>query len=64
MGGGSITGRHVGAELMYYGGTTIDLALAVIVMTHWYQATGRELARTRRRQQSGVAGHSRSSPVR
>jgi putative membrane protein len=48
-GGGSITGRHVGAELMYYGGTVIDLALAIIVMTQWYQLTGRELARTARR---------------
>ena len=50
VGGGSITGRQAGAELMYYGGTIIDLALAVIVMTQWYQATGRELARTARRQ--------------
>jgi putative membrane protein len=49
VGGGSITGRHFGAELMYYGGTIIDLALAIIVTTQWYQATGRELARTARR---------------
>ena len=39
---------------MYYGGTAIDVALAVIVMTQWYLATGRALARTRRR--SAVAG--------
>ena len=49
VGGGSITGRHAGAELLYYGGTIIDLVLAIIVMTQWYQATGRELARTARR---------------
>jgi putative membrane protein len=48
-GGGSITGRHVGAELMYYGGTIIGLALAIIMMTRWYQLTGRELSRTPRR---------------
>jgi putative membrane protein len=48
-GGGTITGRHAGAELMYYGGTVIDLALAIIVMAQWYQLTGRELARTARR---------------
>ena len=48
-GGGTITGRHAGAELMYYGGTIIDLALAIIVMAQWYQLTGRELARTARR---------------
>ena len=39
---------------MYYGGTAIDVALAVTVMTQWYLATGRDLARTRRR--SAVAG--------
>jgi putative membrane protein len=63
VGGGPVTGRHVGAELMYYGGTIIDLALAVIVMTYWYQAAGRELARTARRQRSGATpplNHGRS----
>jgi putative membrane protein len=53
-GGGPAAGRQLGAELMYYGGTAIDVALAVIVMTQWYLATGRALARTRRR--SAVAG--------
>jgi putative membrane protein len=53
-GGGPITGRHFGAELMYYGGTIIDLALAVIVMTQWYQASGRELARATRRSASAT----------
>jgi uncharacterized membrane protein YccC len=47
--GGPITARHAGAELMYYGGTIIGLALAIILMTQWYQLTGRELARTARR---------------
>jgi putative membrane protein len=51
-GGGSISDRHVGSELMYYGGTLIDLALAIILMTRWYQWTGRELARTARRSTS------------
>lgn len=51
-GGGSIAARHVGAELMYYGGTIIDLTLAIILMTQWYQATGRELARAARRSAS------------
>src|SRR5438874_1498014 len=44
-----LTGRHSGAELMYYGGTLIEVALAVILMTQWYLASGRALARTRRR---------------
>jgi putative membrane protein len=53
-GGGPAAGRQLGAELMYNGGTVIDVALAVIVMTQWYLATGRALARTRRR--AAVAG--------
>jgi hypothetical protein len=32
---------------MYYGGTVIDVALAVIIMAQWYAATGRALARQR-----------------
>jgi putative membrane protein len=50
--GGSIAARHMGAELMYYGGTVIDLALAIILMSQWYQATGRELARAAQRSAS------------
>jgi putative membrane protein len=48
-GAGSITSRHAGAELMYYGGTVIDIALAIVLMAQWYQASGRALARTARR---------------
>ena len=51
-GGGSIVSRHTGAELMYYGGTVIEVALAAVVMAHWYLVSGRALARTRRRSQS------------
>jgi len=51
-GGGSIVSRHTGAELMYYGGTVIEVALAAVVMAQWYLASGRALARTRRRSQS------------
>jgi hypothetical protein len=41
-----------GAELMYCGGTVIEVALAAAVMTHWYLVSGRALARTRRRSES------------
>jgi hypothetical protein len=34
---------------MYYGGAIIGFALAIILMTQWYQLAGRELARTARR---------------
>jgi putative membrane protein len=48
-GGGSVASRLTGAELLYYGGTVIDVALAAIVMAQWYAATGRSLARAARR---------------
>ena len=51
-GGGPIASRHIGAELMYYGGTVIEVALAAVVMAQWYLVSGRALARTRRRSQS------------
>jgi putative membrane protein len=56
VGGGALTDRHTGAELMYYGGTVIDLVLAVIVMTQWYQSTGRELDRRARRSVPATSG--------
>ena len=45
---GPVAARHLGSELMYYGGTVIDVALAVVIMAQWYAATGRALARERR----------------
>jgi putative membrane protein len=50
--GGPVASRHAGAELMYYGGTVIEVALAAVVMAQWHLASGRALARTRRRSQS------------
>lgn len=40
---------HTGAQLMYYGGDLVELALAVVLAVQWYTATGRERARLRRR---------------
>jgi putative membrane protein len=45
---GSISDRHTGAELMYYGGTVIDLALACVLMVQWWRVSGRALTRSRR----------------
>ena len=42
-------GYGQGAEIMYYGGTIVDVALAVAVLVGWYAAGGRELARAQRR---------------
>jgi putative membrane protein len=47
-GGGAPGARRLGAELMYYGGTVIDLALAVVVMAQWWRVSGRALAREAR----------------
>ena len=56
-GAGSIAARQLGAELMYYGGIIIDIALAVILMTQWYRATGRDLARATRRARAQSSAH-------
>jgi putative membrane protein len=40
-----------GAELMYYGGDAIDLALLLAFFAQWYAAGGRRLRQARRREQ-------------
>lgn len=52
VGGGPIASRHTGAELMYYGGSVIEVALAAVVTAQWYLVSGRALARARRRSES------------
>jgi putative membrane protein len=44
-------GEHLqaGAQLMYYGGHAVEIALAAALLAGWYAKTGRELARERRR---------------
>ena len=49
VGAGPASDRHAGAQLMYYGGTVVDLAMAVALMGQWYRATGREHRRMLRR---------------
>jgi putative membrane protein len=44
-----VRGYGAGAQIMYYGGTLVDVALAVAVLTDWYAAGGRDLARAERR---------------
>lgn len=55
-GGGSAEQIRVGAQVMFYGGDAIDVALAVAVMTAWYARTGRALTHQRRRAQRAGAG--------
>jgi putative membrane protein len=45
----SVSDVHTGAELMYYGGDAVEIALAVVLALQWYAGQGRELARARRR---------------
>jgi putative membrane protein len=40
---------HAGAELMYYGGDVVDIALVTVLALQWYAAGGRQLRRERRR---------------
>jgi putative membrane protein len=47
-GGGPLRDRQLGGELMYYGGTIVDLALAVVLMTQWWRVSGRALSRSER----------------
>jgi putative membrane protein len=51
-----------GAELMYYGGTVVDVALAAVVMTQWCQSTGRALLREQRR--TAVLAAAAARPIR
>ncbi|WP_406726481.1 cytochrome c oxidase assembly protein [Streptomyces sp. GD-15H] len=39
---------HIGAQVMYYGGDLVEVALATVVATSWYRATGRARMRRRR----------------
>jgi putative membrane protein len=48
-GAGSAVDIRVGAQLMFYGGDAVELALALAIMLAWYSRTGRELDRQRRR---------------
>jgi putative membrane protein len=48
-GAGSAEQIRLGAQVMYYGGTVVEVALAVALMAGWYARTGRELRRERRR---------------
>jgi putative membrane protein len=40
---------QLGAQIMFYGGDVIELALATALLTSWYRRTGRQLAHQRRR---------------
>jgi putative membrane protein len=43
------TDLHTAAQLMYYGGDLVELALAVVLAGQWYTAAGRTHARLQRR---------------
>jgi putative membrane protein len=40
---------QAGAQLMFYGGDAVEIALAVVVAMQWYVAVGRGRARVARR---------------
>lgn len=47
-GAGELTDRHLGAQLLYYGGDLTELILAVAIMAQWYTRTGRRHPRPSR----------------
>ncbi len=49
VGAGTAADIEAGSQLMYYGGTVVELALAVTVLTQWYRRTGRAYRRDQRR---------------
>jgi putative membrane protein len=63
-GGGPLGDRHTGAELMYYGGTAIDLALTTVLMVQWWRVTGRMLSHSARRARTHTAAVRQSSQPR
>jgi putative membrane protein len=56
---------HAGAQLMYYGGDVVEIALAVVIAVTWYSASGRALARARRHAacHSGDRGPATGAPL-
>ena len=42
------------AVLLYYGGDAVELGVAVALLAQWYAASGRDLARQRRREQAAA----------
>ena len=52
-GAGSPEELRLGAQVMYYGGSAVEIALAVALMACWYARGGRELRRTRARERAG-----------
>jgi putative membrane protein len=45
---------RLGAQVMYYGGDAVDVALALVLAVQWYAATGRRHARTTARSGYGA----------
>lgn len=43
----SATDVRLGAQVMFYGGDAVDLALMLLLCAQWYRASGRELTRAR-----------------
>lgn len=51
----AVADRQLGAQLLWYGGDLIDAALLIVFFRQWYVATGRQLARERRRHRHQTA---------
>lgn len=57
-GAGTAGQIHTGAQIMFYGGDAIELALAFALLLPWYARTGRQIASERRRATATILGRS------
>lgn len=46
---------ELGAQLLYYGGTVVEVALGIAMLSRWYAFSGRELRRQQRRANGAVS---------
>lgn len=61
LGGGSAREIQAGAQLMFYGGSLVEVALAVALLAGWYARGGRDLRRAERRLLIATTGPTRPS---
>ncbi len=62
VGGGTAADIETGSQLMYYGGSVIELALAVAVLSGWYRRTGRAHRREQARAAVRIPARSSGDP--
>jgi putative membrane protein len=57
--GGSTEQLQLGAQIMFYGGDVVEVALAVLVLANWYARTGRQLRRAEQAERAAAKANPR-----